>query len=75
MSGLTENLEVTIDKESFLEIPKDFIVDEFIIVSEDYSRDIFKFRHQPSYSGERIFSFVDNLKIIDKDGNIIINSN
>jgi hypothetical protein len=72
MAGLNQSEEVIIHPKTKINIPTDNCVDEFIIISEDYSRDIFKFRQTPCYDGNRIFPFQSAIDISSIDDTICL---
>lgn len=73
--GLNELQEIIIHPDTKISIPEDNCVDEFMIISKDYSQDIFKFQHKPCYDGTRIFPFDENIKISHKNNVIHITNN
>jgi hypothetical protein len=78
MPGLSENIEVYIDpapeKTTGIPVPSDACVDEYIVISADYSDDLFKFRQNKAADGNNYWIYDDKYKlIIDNHQLIIIN--
>jgi hypothetical protein len=72
--GLNRNVVVNIDPGQTLQTPTNYVVDEFIVVSENYSYDLFKFRHEPAADRERIWVFVSDITVSEDNGDITINA-
>jgi hypothetical protein len=70
---LNELQEIIIHPNTKIDIPIDNCVDEFIITSEDYKQDIFKFQQKPCYDGSRIFPFDNTINISSENKTITIN--
>ena len=61
--NLNQNITITVHPKETIEIPKDYCVDEFIIISEDYSYRVFKFHNCPTYYVEKVYIYSDDIDI------------
>ena len=68
LSGLNQNVTIDINNGETIQIPQDFCVDEFIVLSENYANRIFKFCTKSTYiTNSKIISYVDNYNITISD--------
>jgi hypothetical protein len=74
LSGLNENLTININPCETMQIPQDYCVDEFIVLSENYADRIFKFCTKSTYiTNSKICLYADNYDITISDNILHIN--
>lgn len=61
-SGLNQNITIDINPDKTIQIPNDYCVDEFIVLSENYANRIFKFCIETTYvTNSKIISYSDDI--------------
>jgi hypothetical protein len=74
LSGLNENITININPYSIMQIPQDYCIDEFIVLSENYDNRIFKFCLEKTYiTKTKILLYSDNYDVTLSDNILCIN--
>jgi hypothetical protein len=74
LSGLNENITININPYNTMQIPGDYCIDEFIVLSENYANQIFKFCVEKTYiTNSKILSYSDDYDVMLSDNILCIN--